>query len=53
MVLKYKGRKCCIGKHGGVYLHSGKNKKYLTSKQRKEVTGNIPSEWRKKFMKSP
>ena len=53
MVLKYKGRKCCIGKRGGVYLHSGKNKKYLTSKQRKEVTGNIPSEWRKKFMKSP
>ena len=51
MVLKWKGKKCCVGKRGGVYLHSGKNKKYLTKKQRKEVTGNIATEWRKKYMK--
>ena len=51
MGLKYKGKSCCVGKRGGVYLHSGKNKKYLSKKQRKDVTGNVAAEWRKKFMK--
>ena len=51
MVLKYKGKKCCVGARMGVFLHSGKGKKYLNKKQRKAVTGNIQTEWRKKFMK--
>ena len=49
--LTYHGKSCCVGKRGGVYLHSGKNKKYLSKKQRKEVKGNIAAEWRKKYMK--
>ena len=42
MKLTYKGRKCCMGKRGGIYLHlKGGGKRYLTKKQRRDVKGNI------------
>ena len=50
MALKWKGKKCCVGKRGGVYVHTKKGKKYLSKSQRQEITGgNIHIEWKKKF----
>ena len=37
--LTFKGRPCCVGSQGGIYLRVGKKKKYLTPKQRKQVKG--------------
>ena len=50
MVLKYKGKRCSIGRRGGVYLHTKKGKKYLKKSQKQDVTGgNIHIEWKKKI----
>ena len=36
--LTFKGKKCCVGKKGGVYLHTKKGgRKYLSKSEKKQV----------------
>ena len=36
--LTFKGKKCCVGKRGGVYIHKKKGKKrYLTKKEKSKL----------------
>lgn len=39
MGLTYNGKKCCVGKLGGIYMHKKGKKLYLTKKQKKKVKG--------------
>ena len=41
--LRFKGKKCCTGKRGGIYIHKkGGGKRYLTKKEKKGA-GFFPS----------